>query len=558
VSRRHFNLLAACVSVWLLFGLAAHAQNPGVTIVVDAAANRHPINPNIYGVAHATAADLNDLNTPLNRNGGNNTTRYNWQLNADNRGNDWYYESIGDPSAVSGERGDTFFSNSRSANAQAMLTVPTIGWVAKVGASRAKLASFSIAKYGAQTGNDWQWFADAGNGVLTNGQNIAGNDPNDANVPSNSAFQQGWIQHLVSRWGTNAAGGVRYYILDNEPSIWHGTHRDVHPVGATMDEIRDKMLDYAAKIKAVDPSALVAGPEEWGWSGYFFSGYDQQYGSSHGWSVLPDRQNHGGVDYLTWLLDAIRQNSTSAGLRLLDLFTVHYYPQSGEFSDDVSNAMQLKRNRSTRSLWDPNYTDESWIADKVMLIPRLRGWVNGHYPGTAIGVTEYNWGAENHINGATTQADIYGIFGREGLDAAARWTTPASTTPTYKAMKMYRNYDGNHSTFGDISVAAATPNPDSIAGFAAQRSTDGALTIMVVGKDLSGTTPVTINVANFAGNGTAQVWRLTAANTITRLSDVAVSASSVELTLPAQSITLLVIGSHAAAPSAPTGLTIKP
>ena len=151
-----------------------------------------------------------------------------------------------------------------------MLTVPTIDWIAKVGPNRTKLASFSIAKYGAQTGNDWQWYPDAGNGVRTNGQFVTGNDPNDANVPSNSTFQQGWVQHLVNRWGTNANGGVRYYILDNEPSIWHSTHRDVHPTGATMEEVRNKMLDYAAKIKAVDPSALVVGPEEWGWSGYFY------------------------------------------------------------------------------------------------------------------------------------------------------------------------------------------------------------------------------------------------------------------------------------------------
>ena len=75
-----------------------------------------------------------------------------------------------------------------------------------------------------------------------------------------------------------------------------------------------------------------------------------------------------------------------------------------------------------------------------------------YYAGTPIGITEYNWGAEGHINGATTQADIYGIFGREGLDFAARWTTPDTATPTYKAMKMYRNYDGNRSTFGDTSV----------------------------------------------------------------------------------------------------------
>jgi hypothetical protein len=545
---------AAVLSAWLFLGPAARAQNPGVTIAIDVNAGRHGIDPNIYGVAHASAAELNDLNVPLNRNGGNNTTRYNWQQNADNRGNDWYYESIADASAIAGERGDTFFSTSRTANAQAMLTVPTIEWVAKVASNRGKLASFSIAKYGAQTGNDWQWFADAGNGVLTNGQYVTGNDPNDANVPSNSSFQQGWIQHLVGRWGTNASGGVRYYILDNEPSIWHSTHRDVRPVGATMTEIRDKMVDYAGKIKNVDPSALVVGPEEWGWSGYFFSGYDQQYGSLHGWSVLPDRQSHAGADYLPWLLDSIRQSSATAGRRLLDVFTVHYYPQGGEFSDDTSSAMQLRRNRSTRSLWDPNYVDETWINDKVRLIPRLRSWVNTYYPGTAIGITEYNWGAENHINGATTQADILGIFGREGLDAAARWTTPASTTPTYKAMKMYRNYDGNRSAFGDTSVAATVPDPNALAAFAAQRSADGALTIMLINKAFSGTTQAIINIAHFADQGTATLWQLTSANAITRGPDVNVAASSVTLALPAQSITLLVVGHRG--PSAPTGLTI--
>jgi Glycoside hydrolase family 44 len=460
----------------LLCAAPSSAQNPAATVNVDVNANRRPINPNVYGVAHATTAQLDDLNTPLNRNGGNNTTRYNWQLNADNRGNDWYYESIADGSATAGERGDTFIANARAGGAHAMLTVPTIDWVARVGSNRSKLAGFSIAKYGAQTGNDWQWFPDAGNGVRTNGQFVTGNHPNDANVPSTSAFQQGWVQHLVGRWNTNANGGLRYYILDNEPSLWHATHRDVRPTGATMDDIRNWMVEFGSMIKTIDPSALVVGPEEWGWSGYFYSGFDQQYGSTHGWSVLPDRNNHGGADYLPWLLGQLRQASTTAGRRLLDVFTVHYYPQSGEFSDDVSSAMQLRRNRSTRSLWDPNYVDESWIGDRVQLIPRLKSWVNTHYAGTPIGITEYNWGAENHINGATTQADIYGIFGREGLDMGARWATPASSTPTYKAMKMYRNYDGNKSTFGDVSVAATLTNPDTVAAFAAQRTSDGALT----------------------------------------------------------------------------------
>ncbi|MCM3881571.1 MAG: hypothetical protein ND807_15795 [Vicinamibacterales bacterium] len=544
------------VLILLAWARPVHAQNPGVSINVDTAVGRHAINPNVYGVAHATTAQLNDLNTPLNRNGGNNTTRYNWQLNADNRGNDWYFQSIGDSSATAGERGDTFIANARSAGAQPMLTIPLVDWVAKVGPNRGKLAGFSIAKYGAQTGNDWQWFPDAGNGVRTNGQFVAGNDPNDANVPSTSLFQQGWVQHLVARWGTQASGGLRYYILDNEPSIWHSTHRDVHPTGATMDEVRNKMVEYAGRIKAIDPSASVVGPEEWGWSGYLFSGFDQQYGGANGWGNLPDRNNHGGADYLPWLLTALRQASTTAGTRLLDIFTVHYYPQGGEFSDDVSSAMQLRRNRSTRSLWDPGYVDESWIGDRVQLVRRLKNWVNTYYPGTQTGVTEYNWGAENHINGATAQADIFGIFGREGLDMAARWTTPATGTPTYKAMKLYRNYDGSKSTFGETSIAATTPNPDNVSAFAAQRSLDGAVTVMIVCKYLSANTTAVINIANLQSGAAAQVWQLTAANSITRLADVSVSGGGMTLSLPPQSVTLLVVPRGSTPPGPPTNLRI--
>ncbi len=497
---RHFPLRSAIAILFLC--AAALAQNPTASVTVDAGAGRHSIDPGIYGIAYGTTQQLTDLNVPLNRYGGNNASRYNWQLNADNRGQDWYFESIPDASSLAGERGDTFISTTQSGGARPMITIPMLDWVGKLGANRSKLASFSQAKYGAQTGNDWQWFPDAGNGILkSTNQPVQNNDPNDANVGNNSNLQQQWVQAIVNHWGAASNLAPRYYILDNEHSIWHSTHRDVHPVGATMDEIRNRILDYAAQIRAADPNAKIVGPEEWGWSGYFYSGYDQQYGSQNGWSFLPDRANHGGADYLPWLLNQIKLD----GRHLLDIFTVHYYPQGGEFSNDTSTTMQLLRNRSTRSLWDPNYTDPTWINDKVMLIPRLRNWVNTYYePETPIGITEYNWGAESHINGATTQADILGIFGRESLDLAARWTTPDSTTPTYKAIKMYRNYDGNRSTFGDVSVSAAVLNPDNVAAFAARRTSDGALTVMVISKYLSGTTPVSI----FSASGTAQVYQI--------------------------------------------------
>jgi len=400
LSSRASRVCAFVGLIALPTSICGDAQNPATSVNVDAAANRHAINPNIYGVAYGDATTLADLNCPINRYGGNNSSRYNWSINADNRGSDWYFESIGDAAATAGERGDSFFSMSRGAGAQAMLTVPIIGWVAKLGANRNKLASFSIQKYGAQTGNDWQWFPDAGNGVLSaTGQFVSNNDFTDANLQVDSTYQQAWIQHLVNTWGTAANGGVAYYLLDNESSIWFATHRDVHPSGATMDEIYSRIIDYAAKIKMADPTALVVGPEEWGWDGYLLSGADQQWGSLNGWSNYPDRANHGGQDYLPWLLAQLKQ-AAGTGQRLLDVFSVHYYPQGGEFGNDTSTAMQLRRNRSTRSLWDPNYVDESWINDKVQLIPRLKNWANTYYfANTPVAITEYNWGAESHING---------------------------------------------------------------------------------------------------------------------------------------------------------------
>jgi len=261
-----------------------------------------------------------------------------------------------------------------------------------------------------------------------------------------------------------------------------------------------------------------------------YSGYDQQYAAAHDYSSFPDRMAHGGADYVPWLVDQLRSRN------LLDVLTLHFYPQSGEFSDDTSPAMQQLRNRSTRSLWDPSYRDESWIDDTVMLIPRMRAWAGG----LKIGITEYNWGAETHINGATTQADILGIFGREGLDLATRWTTPDAGTPVYNAIKVFRNYDNRKSGFGDISVSAGGPNPDAVSSFAAIRSSDGALTIVAINKTTSDV-DAALDIANFAAT-TAQRWQLTSSNAIARVAD-----SGKTLTLPAQSITLLIFPSAATA-----------
>ncbi len=520
--------------------------NAPVSITVDAQANRQAISPLIYGVAYASSSGvLLDLNAPLHRSGGNGTTTYNWQNNAWNHAADWYFESIADSPSTAGADGDSFIQESKSGGAQAMLTIPMIGWVAKLGSGRASLASYNTNKYGPQTATDPYWSA-AGNGVsLATGLNITTNDPNDANVPADTNFQAGWVQHLTNAWHTATNGGLLYYLMDNEWSIWQSTHRDVHPIGPTMTEVFTNYCNYATMVKGIDPNALVAGPEEWGWPGYLYSGYDQQWASENGYpsvSTYPDRAAHGGWDFGPWFLTQVNLHSQAAGKRLLDVFTLHCYPQENNVSGNaVDSATELLRNQSTRQFWDTNFVDPSWINSVIALIPRMRSWVTTNYPGTKIGITEYNFGAEPYINGATAQADIDGIFGREGLDLATRWTTPDPSTPTYLAMKMYRNYDGNKSTFGDTSVLATVPNPDNLSAFAAIRTNDSALTLMVINKDILNATPLVANITNFANSGTAQAWQLTSADVITRLADVPYANGVLSNTLPSQSITLFIL-----------------
>ena len=306
------------------------------------------------------------------------------------------------------------------------------------------------------------------------------------------------------------------------------------------------------------------GPEVFGWTAYFLSGFDQQYGENQGWKInwdkLPDRSEHNQNDIIPWLLNEFKNAEHEKGHRLLDVLSVHQYPNGGEFRhdgglDNVSRTMQLLRNRSTRRLWDDDYIDESWINELVRLIPRLQEWVDDYYEGTKITITEYNWGAVEHMNGATAQADILGIYGRYGIDMATHWKWPKLNTddPVYQVFKLYRNYDGagsETSVFGEISVPISVPDPsgvqkdyrDYISAYAAKRSIDNVLTLIVINKDLDKDISVTVDVCSFVDRAVAQVWQLREPErSILKVDDIEIWSGSLSSILPKQSITLFVI-----------------
>lgn len=516
----------------------------GPVLAVNAATGLRAIDPNIYGINFADETLAAELVLPVRRWGGNSTTRYNWQLDTANRASDWYFENIPNENAhpellPDGSETDLFVEQDLRTSTRTLLTMPLIGWMPK---SRSYSCGFSVIQYGAQQSVD-PWRTDCGNGISAGGAEITGNLATDTSVAIGTSFVTEWIAHLVAKYGNAAAGGVAFYNLDNEPMLWNSTHRDLHPSPTSYDEMRDRTWLYGAAIKGADPTAKTLGPAEWGWTGYFWSALDMDAGDA--WWLSPaDRNAHGGTPFIAWYLQQMKVWETANGTRILDYLDLHDYPQSsGVALSPAGNAsIQALRLRSTRSLWDPSYTDESWISDTVELIPRMHEWIETNYPGTKIAISEYNWGALNHINGALAQADVLGIFGREGVDLAALWGAPKSDDPAAFAFRIYRNYDGAGSTFGDTRVDAISSDQSQLAIYAALRSSDNALTIVVVNK---ATQPLASSIALSGYEGaTSARWYLYSASNLTAIvpeGDLAVSSGTIHAAFPASSISLVVL-----------------
>jgi hypothetical protein len=110
------------------------------------------------------------------------------------------------------------------------------------------------------------------------------------------------------------------------------------------------------------------------------------------------------------------------------------------------------------------------------------------------------------------------------------------------AFRLYRNYDGAGAKFGDVSVAATSTDQGKLAAYAAERSSDGTLTLVVINKT-GDTLTANLTIANRLSPAAAEVYRYSPANlaAIPRLFDQPVSGNGFAASFPANSITLLVI-----------------
>ena len=277
----------------------------------------------------------------------------------------------------------------------------------------------------------------AGDGITLSGEPLS-TSPGRTSFPAPPEF--------IARWVKSVRGTVQQYILDNEPMLWHETHRDVHPQPVGYDELLDRTLRYGAAVRAADPQAVIAGPALWGWPAWFYSARDKQAG----FRQHPDRRAHGDMPLLQWYLQQLKAAELKGGPHILDLLDVHYYPQAeGVGSGAADDKTAALRVRSVRALWDPDYRDESYINAPVRLLPRLHEWTD-----LGISIGEWNFGGERHISGGLAVAEALGRFAQFDVTSAFYWTAPPRDSPAYWAFRAYRNYDGKGGRFQDRFLGA--------------------------------------------------------------------------------------------------------
>jgi hypothetical protein len=553
-------------------------DDPGpaaIRFTINSGQGVKPISPYIYG---SNSSQI--TSRTFDRSGGNRLTGYNWETNASNAGADWYHHSDyyltnGQANRPPGAAVSGMIQSAAAAGRAALVTIPMAGYVSAD-------ASGTVDETQIAPSSRWREVVPKKSAKYP-GEPLALNPNNTDPYVFTDEFAN-WVEN------TRQAGKPVFYSLDNEPALWgeslpagwqsgvppnpccnpaNGTdpssqgrtHPTIHPYAPTFNEMRDKTIAHAAAIKDVNPNALVFGGVGYGWN-EFRSLQDAPGRVTT--PVHPGGDQSGELHYYEWLLSEVAQAEAAQGRTLMDVIDLHWYPEArGNDNSGTSRRVTFDstgathpgvvaaRVQSPRSLWDPTYTETSWITSccsggPIKLLPHLQRDIADFKPGTKIAITEYNYGAGNHYSGGIAQADFLGILGREGVFAANWWDLGNGSSFVNGAFNMYRNYDGEGGQFGDISVDGNTSNIANSAVYASVDSADPNRMVVVAINRTGSPQTTGIAVTHDRIFDHAEVYQLTAgpaqAPVMTHAADIPLDlVNAFRYTMPAWSVSTLVL-----------------
>ena len=491
---------------WALLALLARfstAQAATVGFTVDPTASNVPISSYIYG----SNSNMAGVTNTVYRSGGNRLSAYNWETNWSNAGSDYLYENdtlMGSVTNGPGWAETSFHQGNKAMGADSLVTLQMAGYVSANGESAVQVPPGQFMTAPNLVDPNGNFFP------ITFLKGAPFSDP--PNTSDKSVYVDENVWYLVKHLGTAASGGIKFYDLDNEPGAWKTVHQEIHNYPVSYAEVLTKGVTVATLTTAQDPSAQILGPVPYGWGDYI------------NLSSAPDAGTYDGtyddgdwIPFLNYYLDQMRQASNTAGRRLLDYLDLHAYEESSDatgnqfVNDDVSQDAATTRMQAPREMWDPTFNNINnlWInccitnPGPVTLIPRLHNAINKWYPGTGIFFSEYNYGGDADISGGIAEADVLGAFGRYGVGGACMWPVGNSQAMVAQAFRMYLDYDGSGSHFGDTSISATSANiPEATVWAAKDNAHPNRLNVVVLCKNYSANDTASVTINNLAAGQT--------------------------------------------------------
>jgi hypothetical protein len=512
---------------------------PDVTITVNPN-QATPISPWIYGINFYTGLTGAPPRINLDRAGGNRWTAYNWETNASNAGSDYLYQNDNylSSSTTPAEAIRSIVAADQGLGMASVMTVQMQGLVAGDEAGPVSVANPP----------DMTRFK-----TVVDKKSTVSSAPFTITPPTTDAyvFMDEFLWAMDQKFTGLGIFGKSpaiptFVSLDNEPELWNSTHLEVQgstPVSS--DNYITKTITLTEALKDQFPNVQIFGPVHYGFEGI--------YNWQGELSATPDGVNWFPDKYLP----AIQAASNTYGRPLIDVYDFHWYSEATDGTTRVISMTSASLTdtqvqvvvQSPRSLWDPTFTENSWITvdvlnEPIRILPRLQSKINAEFPGTKISITEYENGGDNHIAGTIAQADNLGIFGSQGVYAATLWPLNSTCPYIFAGFRAFRGFDGATADFGDTSLQATSSNVQNVVVYASVDSTAPGRVVFVAINRSTSSQVTAINGQSLSG--TATIYQMTASSAQGQnpvkpmlVGQMPVSGTSLSIALPALSVTTI-------------------
>ena len=537
--------------------LFAVSPTLAIDITVDANAGIKKISPYLYGrnidkisdgdaeVTEEESAFINQMLEAgihmLRANNGNNATRYNWRHKMTVHP-DWY---------------NNVYSHDWTITAQKVLDkMPGVD----------AMYAFQLTGYAASSTDynfpDWNWKQEHGTYAtqtfdLAGGGEVSEDGKTLIKAGDASLYNMEWPADstvaIIPHWKDELKFDMsrfKYWSMDNEMEIWRGTHSDLD-LPVTGDFLVERYIDVAKKARAAWGDIKLTGPvaaNEWQWCSV--SSYNKE-----------DRPKGEDRNYcwLEYFIMKVAEEQKKSGVRLLDVFDIHWYPTEKDYESRVNwhrvmfdttyNYPGANGIKMAGGNWDNKITKE-------YIFVRINQWLEKYFGkdhGITLGITETSILDNDPMVTALIYASFLGTMQDNGVEIFTPWTWGDGM---YETVHLFSRY-------GHPNRVQSTSSNDSLVSAYSSISNKGdSLTVIFVNRAEKDAQEINLDLANFASDGTVKTLTLQnlkgetfVSHTSNALKENAVEANAqggtttatgysinrFKMTLPAKSITAVLL-----------------